>query len=132
MLARPLRYTEGMESVRPVARKAKGSHAVDAPGWFDPRQAIGETSIICLVCGRAFRQLTNTHLKSHGLDTPGYKRQFGYNRGRPMMSRALLRVYAARAVERKLAFIIRRRPVLERPELRARKTINELIWATPR
>src|SRR5262249_31528028 len=31
----------------------------------DPRQAIEEDRILCLICGQAFRQLTNTHLRFH-------------------------------------------------------------------
>jgi len=84
----------------------------------DPRQAVQQDSIHCLVCGGVFRQLTNTHLRSHGLTADEYKRRFGYNRGRPLMCRALRRLYADRAVRNGLASRIRQRPILARPELR--------------
>lgn len=64
----------------------------------DPRRAVLEEEIVCLVCGHAFRQITNTHLLSHGLTSSDYKREHGYNPGRAMMCHALRRVYAARAV----------------------------------
>ena len=86
----------------------------------DPRQAVQEDSIRCLVCGGVFRQLTNTHLRSHGLTADEYKRRFGYNRGRPLMCRALRSLYADRAVRNGLASRIRQRPILVRPELRGR------------
>jgi hypothetical protein len=86
----------------------------------DPRQAVQHDSIRCLVCGGVFRQLTNTHLRSHGLTADEYKRRFGYNRGRPLMCRALLSLYADRAVRNGLASRIRQRPILVRPELRRR------------
>jgi predicted transcriptional regulator len=86
----------------------------------DPRQAVQQDSIRCLVCGGVFRQLTNTHLRSHGLTADEYKRRFGYNRGRPLMCRALLSLYADRAVRNGLASRIRQRPILVRPELRRR------------
>jgi predicted transcriptional regulator len=86
----------------------------------DPRQAVQEDSILCLVCGGVFRQLTNTHLRSHGLTADEYKRRFGYNRGRPLMCRALRSLYADRAVRNGLASRIRQRPILARPELRRR------------
>jgi predicted transcriptional regulator len=86
----------------------------------DPRQAVQQDSIHCLVCGGVFRQLTNTHLRSHGLIADEYKRRFGYNRGRPLMCRALRRLYADRAVRNGLASRIRQRPILARPELRRR------------
>jgi hypothetical protein len=84
----------------------------------DPRLAIQEDSIRCLICGRTFRQLTNTHLRGHGSEAAEYKRQFGYNRGRPLMCRALQRLYVERAVQAGLAARIRERPILVKPELR--------------
>lgn len=84
----------------------------------DPRRAVGEETIFCLVCGGAFRQLTNTHLRAHRTTATAYKRRFGYNRGRPLMCRALLRLYTERAVKAGLAARIRQRPILVQPELR--------------
>jgi hypothetical protein len=84
----------------------------------DPRQAVEHDLIRCLVCGGAFRQLTNTHLRNHGMTADEYKRVFGYNRGRPLMCRALQRLYTERAVKIGLAARIRQRPILARPELR--------------
>lgn len=86
----------------------------------DPRQAVELDAIRCLVCGGLFRQLTNTHLRGHGLTADEYKRRFGYNRGRPLMCRALHQLYADRAVRSGLASRIRQRPILVRPELRRR------------
>jgi len=42
------------------------------PLWFDPRGAVRAHHIMCLVCGKCFRQLTNTHLRSHDLTTASY------------------------------------------------------------
>ena len=86
----------------------------------DPRQAVREEEIVCLVCGRAFRQLTNTHLLSHGVTSADYKREHGYNPGRALMCHALRRVYAARAVRIRFADRIRLRPIVARPALRRR------------
>jgi ROS/MUCR transcriptional regulator protein len=86
----------------------------------DPRRAVEEERIVCLICGRRFRQLTNTHLKGHALSALEYKQRFGYNRGRPLMCRALCRLYAERAVRSGLASRIRRRPIVADPELRRR------------
>jgi hypothetical protein len=87
---------------------------------LDPRQAVREHDIVCLVCGRSFRQLTNTHLLSHGLRAADYKRDHGYNDGRALMCHALRRVYAERAVRTRFADRIRRRPIVAQPELRRR------------
>ena len=83
-------------------------------------KAIQEDSIRCLICAGVFRQLTNTHLRAHGLSAADYKTRFGYNRGRPLMCRALARMYADRARNAGLAARIRRRPILLEPELRRR------------
>lgn len=64
----------------------------------DPRRAIQEEAIICLVCGGPFRQLNNMPLRLHGLTAEAYKQRFGYNLGRPLMCGALKRLYAERAV----------------------------------
>jgi hypothetical protein len=84
----------------------------------DPRLAIKEDDIRCLICGRRFRQLTNTHLGVHDTRAIEYKRRFGYNRGRPLMCRALQRLYTQRAVRSGLAALIRSRPILFDPMLR--------------
>jgi predicted transcriptional regulator len=88
--------------------------------WVDPRTAIQERTIVCLVCLNSFRQITNTHLRYHGLTALAYKAKFGYNRGRPLMCHALRRAYADRAVRSQLASRIVRRPILSDPELRRR------------
>ncbi|HKW90985.1 MAG TPA: MucR family transcriptional regulator [Methylomirabilota bacterium] len=85
---------------------------------LDPRQAVRAHDIVCLVCGGVFRQLTNTHVASHRMTSVEYKLQHGYNLGRALMCHALRRVYAERAVRTRFADRIRRRPILENPELR--------------
>lgn len=86
----------------------------------DPRRAVAEDTICCLLCGRSFRQLTNTHLGAHGTSATEYKHRFGYNRRRPLMCRELQRLYADRAVRTGLATRIRTRPILSQPDLRRR------------
>ena len=86
----------------------------------DPRRAITDGSIVCLICGKAFRQLTNTHLRTHAVTTADYKRRFGYNAGRALMAQALRRLYADRAIRVGLATKIGTRPIVIRPELRRR------------
>jgi predicted transcriptional regulator len=116
------------DRIRAAAAVRRASNVVGSGGSrrtlnglrADPRQAVQQDSIHCLVCGRAFRQLTNTHLRSHGLSADEYKHRFGYNRGRPLMCRALRSLYADRAVRNGLASQIRQRPILARPELRRR------------
>jgi predicted transcriptional regulator len=69
----------------------------------DPRLAVQEDCIVCLICAARFRQLTNTHLLAHGTGVAEYRARFGYNRRRPLMCRALRRLYTERAVREGLA-----------------------------
>jgi len=84
----------------------------------DPRRAVTEDAIVCLLCGGTFRQLTNTHLRGHGMTADEYKRRFGYNRRRALMCGALRRMYAERALRTDLASRIGWRPIVQDPELR--------------
>ncbi len=84
----------------------------------DPRRAVTEDAIVCLLCGGAFRQLTNTHLRAHGMTADQYKHRFGYNRRRALMCTALRRVYAERALRTELAARIGWRPIVQEPALR--------------
>ena len=84
----------------------------------DPRRAVTEDAIVCLLCGGAFRQLTNTHLRSHGMTADRYKLRFGYNRRRALMCDALRRIYTERALRTELAAHIGWRPIVKEPALR--------------
>src|SRR5262249_57272446 len=83
-----------------------------------------EDGVICLVCGRTFRHLTNTHVAHHGLTSDVYKVMFGYNGRRSLMARAVRRLHARNAVRRGLADMIGRRPIVADPALRARARRN--------
>jgi len=84
----------------------------------DPRLAITEAGVVCLVCGRSLRHLTNTHLRRHALTSEEYKRQFGYNLRRALMITRVRDVHADNAVKSGLAERIRHRPILEGVGLR--------------
>ena len=86
--------------------------------FSDPRLAVQEDCIVCLICAARFRQLTNTHLRAHGTDVAEYRARFGYNSRRALMCRALRRLYTERAVRVGLAGRILHRPIVETPELR--------------
>lgn len=86
--------------------------------FSDPRLAVQEDRIVCLICGAPFRQLTNTHLRGHATSVAEYRARFGYNRRRALMCRALRRLYMERAVRARLADSILCRPIVETPELR--------------
>src|SRR5262245_17012289 len=79
----------------------------------DPRKAVTEVGVICLVCGVMFRHLTNTHLRSHGLTSAEYKEQFGYNMRRALMIPSSLQTHSQNAKKAGLASRIRHRAIFE-------------------
>ena len=107
--------------------------AIDLSEYLrDPRCAITEDGVVCLECGRRFRHLTNTHLRSHGLTSDDYKQRFGYNMRRALMISSVRRTHARNANQIGLADRIRRRPIVEDIELRRqggrhRHALEELL-----
>jgi hypothetical protein len=98
----------------------------------DPRRAITEDGVICLICGHSFRHLTNTHLRKHDLTSDEYKQQFGYNMRRALMTATSRRTHTENARKLGLASRIRRRRILDDVELkrmggRHRHSLEELL-----
>ncbi len=63
----------------------------------DPFKSVQRNKVICLECGQEFRQLTNAHLKSHGLTAKEYRKKWGLPARYPLVAKALV------AKRRKLA-----------------------------
>ena len=74
-----------------------------------PALALQGDVIVCLDCGRALRQLTNTHLAGHGLTAETYRERWGYPRGEGLLCRDLQAYYRQRAIATGLASRIRQR-----------------------
>lgn len=55
----------------------------------DPSKSIQRAKVICLECGRAFRQLTNAHLRQHGLTSREYKKKWGIPLRQALAARSL-------------------------------------------
>ena len=68
----------GTSSTVPVAE----SSSVD---W---RKSITRQMITCLECGQMWKQLTNRHLRMHGLNTRSYRTKYGIPRTQPLTARA--------------------------------------------
>jgi predicted transcriptional regulator len=54
----------------------------------DWRKSITRQTITCLECGQMWKQLTNRHLRTHGLDTRSYRTKYGIPRTQPLTARA--------------------------------------------
>lgn len=64
---------------------------VEEPDAIDPKKAIKEKTITCVVCGKAFKLLTKKHLGSHGLTADEYRERCGYKKGTPLVCKSLQR-----------------------------------------
>ena len=60
-------------------------------GGVDPKKAIKEKTITCVMCGKAFKLLTKKHLASHGLSVDEYRERCGYKKGTPLVCKSLQR-----------------------------------------
>lgn len=67
-LYRALRWVQVQEE--------KAAKAAEAP-TMTGLESIQRNKVICLECGKTFRQLTVRHLALHGLDPRGYKQRHG-------------------------------------------------------
>jgi predicted transcriptional regulator len=55
----------------------------------DPKQSIQRNKVICLECGKEFKQITNRHLKSHGLTAKENRKKWGFSARQPLAAKAL-------------------------------------------
>jgi predicted transcriptional regulator len=68
------------QSLRGIKAQEEGV-SVETPGGalaVAPKTSIQRTKIICLECQREFRQLSRTHLATHGLSPKEYKKKYGF------------------------------------------------------
>ncbi|MDR0827856.1 MAG: MucR family transcriptional regulator [Desulfovibrio sp.] len=65
--------------------------AVEKIEGVDPKKAIKERTIICVVCGKSFKLITKKHLLSHGLTPDEYREQCGYKKGTRLVCKGLQR-----------------------------------------
>lgn len=56
---------------------------------IEPKASIQRNKIICLECGKEFKQLAKSHLASHALTPKEYKKKHGFKANQPLTARAL-------------------------------------------
>ena len=64
---------------------------VEESEMLDPKKAIKEKSITCVMCGKSFKLLTKKHLASHGLTADEYRERCGYKKSAPLVCKSLQR-----------------------------------------
>lgn len=56
---------------------------------MDPKKSIQRNKVICLECGKEFKQITNRHLKDHGLDAKSYRKKWGFPARQALAAKSL-------------------------------------------
>ena len=57
-----------------------------------PKDAVRETSVVCLECGAKFKMLTKRHLAEHGLTPAEYKAKWGLKKSVSLACKSLQRM----------------------------------------
>ena len=57
------------------------------PAPVDWKKSITRHTVTCLECGATFKQLTNRHLETHGLDRRSYRAKYGIPRTQPLSAK---------------------------------------------
>jgi predicted transcriptional regulator len=68
----------------------------------EPKDSIQRNKIICLECGKEFKQLSKSHLKTHGLTPKDYKKKYGLRTGQALVAKSLTAKRRKLAKEKKL------------------------------
>jgi predicted transcriptional regulator len=85
-----------------ITQPSQELSAEEAPIRIAPADSIQENRIICLECGAEMKQLTQKHLKSHGMDSKEYKRKYGFSMRTPLAARSLTKARSKAARKRGL------------------------------
>jgi len=75
---------EGKEEGAQVAGLTEAGPVVD------PLKSVQRNKVICLECGKEFRQLSNAHLRSHGLTIKEYRKKWGLPSRFPLAAKSLV------------------------------------------
>jgi len=78
--------------IRQLQGGVAGASAGAAEPACNPKDAVRETSVICLECGAKFKMLTKRHLEQHGLTPEEYKAKWGLKKGASLACRSLQRM----------------------------------------
>ena len=78
---------KAFDSLKSIKAIEEGVEAEPAP--MDPKKSILKNKVICLQCGKEFKQLGNRHLKEHGLDAKAYRKKYGFKARQPLAAKSL-------------------------------------------
>ena len=71
------RIFEVLQGLQTLEAGLPGSNEGDVPPRLKPQDSIQRNRVICLVCGKEFKLLSNRHLALHGMTSRDYKIKYG-------------------------------------------------------
>jgi len=74
----------------------------EAPKAIAPQDSIQDDKVICLECGAEFKQLTQTHLSSHGMSPTEYRKKYGFTMRTSLSAKSLTKARSKAAKKRGL------------------------------
>jgi predicted transcriptional regulator len=77
------------ENLKKYVEARKQAKAEVAKPALTPENSIQDDKIICLECGAEMKQLTQTHLSSHGLTPTEYKKKYGFSTGTALLAKSV-------------------------------------------
>ena len=80
----------------------------ESQGKLDPRRSIRRNKVICLICGKEFKQLTSRHLKDHGLSLKEYRKKYGFSARESLAAKTLTNRRKKRAMESGLGEMLKK------------------------
>ena len=72
------------------------------PFTMDPKKAIKESSITCVICGKSGKVLTKSHLAKHDVTPKQYRAICGYRKDQPLAAKELVRGRRKKMAEMRL------------------------------
>jgi predicted transcriptional regulator len=87
---------DGIFTTFEVASMEKGHIGIE------PKDSIQRNKIICLECGKEFKQLSKSHLKIHNLTPKDYKKKHGLRTSQALVAKSLTAKRRKLAKEKKL------------------------------
>ena len=77
---------KAFDALKSIKAIEEGIEAEPTP--MDPKKSIRKNKVICLECGKEFKQL-GKHLKEHGLDAKEYRKKYGFKARQPLAAKSL-------------------------------------------
>ena len=82
-----LALRKAFDALKSIKAIEEGADA--EPAAMVPTESIQRNKIVCLECGKEFKQLGNRHLKEHGLDSKAYRKKYGFSARQPLSAKSL-------------------------------------------